>query len=131
MLKAKWGFSSFTRAVRKVAKKSVRAVKKVAKKAATVTKRVGGKLITITTKLFNAFIEKAKKLGGQITAAIQKVNLMKAAKVAMEKFFKTTESCKFEIMFKATVGSVMMVYGFNWGNVRAAYNLLTRAFWRT
>lgn len=48
----------------------------------------------------------------------------------MDVFFTVTESCKFEATFKATIGPIMVANKFSTDDVKAAYKLLTRNFWK-
>lgn len=105
-------------------------MKRAASRAGKVLKKVGGKIVSVAKSVFNKFLREARSVGRRITAAIRKVDLIKYVKHAVNQFFKVTESCKFEKIFKLTVGKLMRSFGFSRANVNAAYKLLTRNFWK-
>lgn len=126
---AKWGFRSITRSISRVAKKAARATVKVAKVSVNTVRRVGGHLIKILTSVFNKYVGKAKAIASEFYNYLNKVKMWERAKRYIDAFFRKTESCPFELFFKATVGVCMKLYGFNFGNINAAYRLLTRPFY--
>lgn len=116
--------------VKRTVKKSWNTIKREAARAGQTIKKVGGKIVKVATRVFNSFVNQARNVGNQITSAIRKIDLIKYVKTAVNNFFKVTESCTFERIFRATVGRLMIAFRFSRANVDAAYKLLTRNFWK-
>lgn len=84
----------------------------------------------VAKSVFNSFVRKARDVANRITSSIRKIDAIKYVKRAVNAFFRVTESCKFEKVFKNTVGRIMRKFRFSRANVNAAYKLLTRNFWK-
>lgn len=99
--------------VKRTAKKSWSTIKREAARAGQTIKKVGGKIVKVATRVFNSFVNKARSVGRDITSAIRKIDLIKYVKTAVNNFFKVTESCTFERIFRATVGRIMLAFKFS------------------
>lgn len=93
-------------------------------------KRVGGKIVKMVKSLFDKFMSEFRRLSKDTLKMFTEFNVIKHIKNTFDRFFKLTESCVFRLSFYATVGPIMIANGFTPLNVNAAYNLLTRNFYR-
>ena len=99
-------------------------------KGLTVVKRVAGKIVKMAKNLFDSFMSEFRRLSKDTIKMFSEFNVIKFIKNTFDRFFKLTESCAFRLSFYATVGPIMLANGFTPLNVNAAYNLLTRNFYR-